>query len=67
MDLGNFNPEDIEQHLEGVDWPADKEQVASQAESNGAPGPVVDQLRQRASGRRVLRSSGRGEQAPRLR
>ena len=47
MDLGNFNPEDIKQHLEGVNWPADKEQVASQAESNGAPGPVVDQLRER--------------------
>jgi hypothetical protein len=45
--LGGFNPQDVQQYLQGVSWPADKEQVAQAAESNGAPGPLVDQLRQR--------------------
>ncbi len=47
MDLGGLNPQDMQQYLQGVEWPADKEQVAQTAESNSAPGPVVDQLRQR--------------------
>ena len=35
--LGGFNLQDLQKYLQGVNWPADKEQVAAQAESNGAP------------------------------
>ncbi|MBA2442007.1 MAG: DUF2795 domain-containing protein [Rubrobacter sp.] len=45
--LSNFNPADVKQHLEGIDWPADREEIAKKAEQNGAPGPVAGQLRQR--------------------
>lgn len=37
MALGNLGPSEVQQYLEGVDYPADKETVASTAESNGAP------------------------------
>lgn len=47
MDLGGFNPQDIKQYLEGIEWPATKEDIANQVESNGAPGMVADQIRQR--------------------
>lgn len=40
--LGGFNPQDLQKYLQGVNWPADKEQVAGQAESNGAPQGVLD-------------------------
>ncbi|MGI8649326.1 MAG: DUF2795 domain-containing protein [Rubrobacter sp.] len=47
MDLGGFDPADVKQYLDGINWPANKEDIASQAESNGAPGPVAGQVRQR--------------------
>ena len=48
MDLGNLGNLDLgqlQQYLGGVNFPAQKEEVASNAESNGAPQAVVDQIR----------------------
>ena len=50
MDLGSLNPQDMQQYLQGVNWPADKEQVAQAAESNGAPRGMLDQLRNLGDG-----------------
>jgi Protein of unknown function (DUF2795) len=44
MDLGGTLG-DLGQYLQGIDFPASKEEVASNAESNGAPQEVVDQIR----------------------
>ncbi len=43
MGLGSVG--DTQQYLQGIDLPADKEEVASRTESNGAPRSFVDQLR----------------------
>ena len=40
----DFNPDDARQYLEGVEYPASKEEVASAAESNGAPGELVERI-----------------------
>jgi hypothetical protein len=40
----DFNPDDAQQYLEGVEYPASKEEVASGAESNGAPGELVERI-----------------------
>jgi hypothetical protein len=42
---------DMQQYLQGINFPADKEEVASQAESNGAPQNFVDQVRNAATER----------------
>lgn len=39
---------DMQQYLQDVDFPAGKEEVASNAESNGAPQGFVDQIRSAA-------------------
>jgi hypothetical protein len=36
---------DVQQYLGGISYPASKEEVASGAESNGAPQSLVDQIR----------------------
>ena len=41
MDLGSLG--DMQQYLQGIDCPANKEEVASGAGSNGAPQECVDQ------------------------
>ncbi len=41
----DFNPDEAPQYLEGVDYPASKEDLASAAEGNGAPGELVERLR----------------------
>ena len=54
MDLGNVGNLDIgqlQQYLQGVDFPAQKEEVASNAESNGAPQDLVQQIRSAATDR----------------
>jgi len=51
VDLGSLNLRDMQQYLQGVNWPADKEQVAQTAESNGAPQGMLDQLRNLGDGR----------------
>ena len=54
MDLGNLGILDLgqlQQYLQGVDFPAHREEVASNAESNGAPQNLVDQIRNAATER----------------
>jgi hypothetical protein len=41
----DFDPDDATQYLEGVDFPASKEDLASAAEDNGAPEELVERLR----------------------
>ena len=41
----DFNPDEATQYLEGVDYPASKEDLASAAEGNGAPEEFVEMLR----------------------
>jgi hypothetical protein len=41
----DFNPDEAPQYLEGVDYPASKEDLASAAEGNGAPQELVERLR----------------------
>jgi hypothetical protein len=41
----DFNPDDAQQYVEGVDYPASKDDVASTAESNGAPAELVERIR----------------------
>ena len=45
MDLGNFNPQDLQQYLQNLDWPANKDQIVSEAQNNNADGSIIDQLK----------------------
>lgn len=49
MDIGSMGIGDVQQYLEGIDFPAQKEEVASGAEGNGAPQSLVDQIRNAAT------------------
>jgi hypothetical protein len=40
----DFNPDDAQQYLEGVDYPASKEEVVSVADQNGAPDAMIRML-----------------------
>jgi len=40
----DFNPDDAQRYLEGVEYPASKEELVSTAESNGAPGEVIERI-----------------------
>ncbi|HEV2126476.1 MAG TPA: DUF2795 domain-containing protein [Chloroflexota bacterium] len=40
-----FNPADIQQYLQGVDWPIGKDDLVAVLQSNGAPGQLVDKIR----------------------
>jgi hypothetical protein len=40
---------DLQQYLQGINFPANKEDVASGAESNGAPQGCVDQIKNSAT------------------
>ncbi len=51
MDLGNMGLGELLQYLQGTNFPANKEEVASNAESNGAPQDVVGQIRNAATER----------------
>jgi hypothetical protein len=44
-DLGNLDAGTLLQYLPGVRFPAEKEQVASTAEGNGAPQELVEKIR----------------------
>jgi hypothetical protein len=46
--LGNLDLGQLQQFLGGVDFPAQKEEVASDAEGNGAPQGLVEQIRNAA-------------------
>ena len=43
--LGNLDMGQLQQYLGGVNFPAQKEEVASNAEGNGAPQNIVDGIR----------------------
>ena len=47
MDIGNFSQGDIEQYLQGAEFPLNKDDVVKVAENNGAPQPVIDQMQSR--------------------
>lgn len=40
----DFNPEDAHQYLEGVEYPASKEDLISTLEGNGAPDELVERI-----------------------
>ena len=46
--LGNLDVGQLQQYVQGVNFPAQKEEVASSAEGNGAPQNVVDGIRNAA-------------------
>ena len=46
--LGNLDVGQLQQYVQGVNFPAQKEEVASNAESNGAPQNIVDGIRNAA-------------------
>ena len=43
--VGNLDLDQLQQYLPGVNFPAGKEEVASNAESNNAPQELVQQIR----------------------
>lgn len=43
MDLGGMG--DMQKYLQGVNFPAQKEEVASKAEGNGAPQGMVEKIK----------------------
>ena len=43
--LGNLDLGQLQQYLQGVNFPAQKDEVAQNAESNGAPQNLIDQIR----------------------
>ena len=50
MDVGGSNPQDTQQYLQGIDWPADKQEVVDKAEGNGAPQGMLDQIKNLGGG-----------------
>jgi len=44
-DLGNLDLGQLQQYVPNLNFPADKEEVASTAQSNDAPQEVVDRIR----------------------
>jgi hypothetical protein len=44
-DLGNLDLGQLQSYLQGVNFPASREEVASNAESNNAPQELVEQIR----------------------
>jgi Protein of unknown function (DUF2795) len=51
MDLGNLRLPELLQYLQSVTFPVNKEEVASNAESNNAPQDVVGRIRSTATER----------------
>jgi hypothetical protein len=43
VDLGSVG--DVQKYLQGIDFPAQKDEVASGAEGNGAPQDLVEKIR----------------------
>ncbi len=54
----DFDPNDAPRYLEGVEYPANKEELASAAEENGAPDELVERIRD--PGQADLLRPGRG-------
>ena len=38
----DINPDDAQQYLQGVEYPASKEEVVNAAENNGAPDDIME-------------------------
>ena len=52
MDQGDLDASTLQYYLRGIEsFPAEKEEVASTAESNGAPQDMVNQIRNADTGR----------------
>ena len=51
MDQGNLDVSTLNHYLKGTNFPASKEEVASTAESNGAPQDLLSQIRNAATER----------------
>ncbi len=51
MDLDNLRLPELLQYLQGMNFPADKEEIASNAQSNDAPQVVVGRIRSAATER----------------
>ena len=51
MEQGNLDVSTLNHYLKGTNFPAQKEEVASNAESNGAPQDLVSQIRNAATER----------------
>ncbi len=49
MDLNSMGMTEIQQYIGSISFPAGKEDVAYEAESNGAPQNVVDRIRSSAT------------------
>ena len=49
--LSDLNLSELQQYLGGMNFPADKQEVASNAESNGAPQAMLAQIRNVATER----------------
>ena len=45
----NVNPADIQKQLKGVNFPASKDEVASQVQSNGGSSDIVDKIKNAAT------------------
>ena len=45
MDQGNLDVSTLQHYLKGTNFPAEKEEVATNAESNGAPQDMISQIR----------------------
>ena len=45
MARGNLDASTVQQYLKATNFPAEKEEVVSNAESNGAPQDLVSQIR----------------------
>jgi hypothetical protein len=45
MEQGNLDVSTLQHYLTGTNFPAEKEEVASNAQSNGAPQDMVTQIR----------------------
>ena len=43
--MAKMNPIELQKHLKGVSYPASKDDIVSQAESNGAGSDILDTLR----------------------
>jgi hypothetical protein len=41
----DINPDEVTRYLDGVDYPASKEDLTSAAEDNGAPKDLLERLR----------------------
>jgi hypothetical protein len=41
----DINPDEVTRYLDGVDYPASKEDLTSAAEDNGAPEDLLERLR----------------------